>query len=414
MARWAEFELRKKSGKTIEMQLAKDQLARNRYYVKSVAEVIIFLAVNELGFRGDNEKQVRVADENDSTTIIGGLFLRLFEFALMKDNKLRSIAQSMPKNAKYTSPEMQNEIIDVLREMVQAKITDEYQQSDIGQFCLKCDETRDASNVEDMSVVIRFVSNGQPIERLLSMVQLTAVDAKSITKAILEELQAQRIDSHTILSQCFDGASVLSGCKGGVQRCLQAEIGRQIPYVHCFNHKLHLVVIHVMQRETKVSRFFGLCEQLYVFFRRQFPSNVYTGKTLKRLLEQRWTGHVESAKVICENRDEILDTLLAASESDEVSRDLSVEAAGLHVNVIKPEFACIAAMVLKTLLILQPANAVLQGKSCNMAVANELIQSSIACLQELRTVAAFQEMADSAGRPNIVLFVNTIMTLRSL
>jgi len=396
MLGWSEFENRIKNGQTIELQLSKDQLQRNRYYVKSVAEVIIFFAVNELGFRGDNE-QGSVDEDGGNVTNVGGLFLRLFEFSLQKDEKLRSIAYSMPKNAKYTSPEIQNEVIDMLSTMVQGKIVDEFRKCDIQQFCLKCDETRDASNIEDMSVVLRYVSNGKPIEHLLSMVQLTAVDAKSITKAIIDELQVHGIDPRSIVSQCFDGASVMSGCRGGVQKLLQDQTRRTIPYVHCYNHRLHLVVVHSMEWEAKAKRFFGLCEQLYVFFRRQFPSNIYEGKTLKRLLEQRWTGHLDSAKIVMDNRNDILATLEAASNSNEVNGDLAVEAAGLHVNVLKPEFACMSVIVVKVLSLLQPANAMLQGKACNMSVAIELIQASIASLTELRTEDTFQELAEAAG-----------------
>lgn len=396
MAQWSEFECRKKSGSTIELQLSRDQLARNRYYVKSVAEVIVFLAVNELALRGDHE-QAQAEESRDSLQNVGGLFLRLFDFALQKDEKLRSISHSMPKNAKYTSPDVQNEVIDVLREMVQDIIVEEYKKSDIGQFCLKCDETRDANNVEDMSVVIRFVKDGKPVEHLLSMVRLEAVDAKAITKAILDELQQRDIDCRAILSQCFDGASVMSGCRGGVQTLLQEEIGKKIPYVHCFNHQIHLVVVHCMQRETKAKKFFGMCEQLYIFFRRQFPANIYQGKTLKRLLEQRWTGHFESSKVVCDNRDEILATLEAVSESDAVNADMNVEAAGLHAYISKAEFACVATMVVRILSILQPANAMMQGKACNMSAAMDLITSSIASVKELRNKETFTEIAEAAG-----------------
>jgi len=40
--------------------------------------------------------------------------------------------------------------------MVKVKIVDQLKKSDVGLFCLKCDETRDASNTEDTSLC--FVS----------------------------------------------------------------------------------------------------------------------------------------------------------------------------------------------------------------------------------------------------------------
>ena len=60
-----------------------------------------------------------------------------------------------------------------------------------------------------------------------------------------------------------------------------------ITIIICFNHQLHLVVAHAMEIEPKARNFFALCQQLYVFFKRQFASNIYEGQTLKRLLVQR-------------------------------------------------------------------------------------------------------------------------------
>ena len=39
----------------------------------------------------------------------------------------------------------------------------------------------------------------------------------------------------------------MGGCKGGVQKLLKDKIDRVIPYVHCFNHQLHLVIVAAME-----------------------------------------------------------------------------------------------------------------------------------------------------------------------
>jgi len=193
------------------------------------------------------------------------IFIRLFEFAMRKDQYLCSIAKSMPRNAKYTSPEIQNDVIDIMARMVQDVIVKECKDSDIGHFCIKCDETTDATNLEDMSLVVRYVTRGVAVERLLCAVDMKAVDAQSITDTIIQELTCHALDPAKSLSQCYDGASIMSGCKGGVQILLQDKLGRVIPYVHCFNHQLHLVVVHAMEAVPQVRNFFLLCEQLYVF-----------------------------------------------------------------------------------------------------------------------------------------------------
>ena len=401
MACWIEFNA-KRDGATIAHKLAGEQIAKNRYYVKSIAEVIKFLAINELSFRGDNEHFdgtiFQSSDSSDEQSAnVGGLFLKLFEYTLLKDPKLRQIASAIPQNAKYTSPEIQNEIILAMASLLQANIIREFQDSDIKKFCLKCDETRDRSNVENLSLVLRYVRNGIATERLLAMIELGDVDARAITTSILDELQRHNIDKNSIMSQCYDGASVMSGARGGVQKFVQEAVGRFVPYVHCYNHQIHLVIIHTMNKEMKAKNFFSICEQLYVFLRRQLPSSLYEGTTVKRLLEQRWTGHLDCATIVLQNRTKIIEALDAIANSSRAAADLSVEAAGLKSKVSKPEFAVMCEFVVRILETLKPSNKMLQGQSCNMSAAMNLIQSEIATLEVMRNDETFEDIVRKAG-----------------
>jgi hypothetical protein len=58
-------------------------------------------------------------------------------------------------------------------------------------------------------------------------------DAQTLTDTVLSELNKVGLDCSKILSQVYDGASVMSGRRGGVQQILQERLGHKIPYVHC-------------------------------------------------------------------------------------------------------------------------------------------------------------------------------------
>ena len=398
MQSWVEHASRTLSDNTVGQQLNAEQLVRNRYYIKRIAEVVQFLAVNELGFRGDSiatndELEDAVSDDQNEN----GMFGHLFEFTMKNDSHLRTVANAMPKNAKYTSPEIQNEVIQLLASMVKEKIVTDCLESDIGMFCVKCDETRDRCNVENMSIVLRFVKQGVAYERLLSIINLKEVDAHGIMKAILKELRDSNLDPSKILSQCFDGAAVMSGAKGGVQKLLQLELQKVIPYIHCYNHQLHLVVVHSIEAQPKAKSYFAICQQLYIFLRRHYAAVIYEGQSLKRLLEQRWTGHLECSVAIKQNRDEIIETLEILAESGEVPADVSIEALGILGKVNKPEFALMTEIIVRLLTIMKPANAMLQSKTCNMGIALELVQSVITSYKELRNDESFAEFAKKAG-----------------
>ena len=56
----------------------------------------------------------------------------------------------------------------------------------------------------------------------------------------------------------------MSGSKGGVQRLIQNESERVIPYVHCFNHQYHLVIVALIGRITFLGSFFDQIEFIHI------------------------------------------------------------------------------------------------------------------------------------------------------
>ena len=104
------------------------------------------------------------------------------------------------------------------------------------------------------------------MKRLLVLSSTDSGDAKSISDLILVELTKAGVISSKILSQINDGASVMAGHCGGVQRLLQERESRRIPCVHCLNHHLHLVVVHAMSVEQTINDFLHVCGSLDNFF----------------------------------------------------------------------------------------------------------------------------------------------------
>jgi len=61
-----------------------------------------------------------------------------------------------------------------------------------------------------------------------------------------------------ILSQCYDGTSLMSQTHGGAQKLPQDRLGREIPSIHCFNHQLHLLDIRALSTEEAID-FSNVC-----------------------------------------------------------------------------------------------------------------------------------------------------------
>ena len=66
-----------------------EQLARNRYYVSSIVDVIHFLVSNELPLRGRFDATPKINEDGSDVvcanpTHSSGLFLKLFEYTMKK------------------------------------------------------------------------------------------------------------------------------------------------------------------------------------------------------------------------------------------------------------------------------------------------------------------------------------------
>jgi len=334
------------------------------------------------------------SDNEVSEQHSSGLFLKLFEFTMRKDQTLRNAFKTIPRNATYTSHDIQNDIIQIMASVVKDDIVEE-----IGSavYTIKVDGTRDPTGRKNVSIVVRYVTAENVIrERLLSMATSDQFDADSLTDVVLTQISTARLSPDKILSQCYDGASVMAGCHGGVQKILQERLKKTIPYVHCYNHRLHLVVVSVMSGEPKVLEFFDLCGCLYNFTKRPNMAVIYQGNRLKRLLDQRWTGHWETLDNILTSFDDLVDLLRDAETNKRGTADVRVEASGLLKNVQTTEFVFIAKTAFAILEKLKPTDKSLQDRSIDLLTASQLISATMKLITKMRTDESFESVWNEA------------------
>ena len=143
-----------------------------------------------------------------------------------------------PRNAKYiTSPEIWNCIINVMaiivRDITCSKVCE------AKYFSVTADETKDISGSEQMAISIQYVhitSNAFSIqEHFLTYAHVNKLDAKSLAITIIIISQSQGLELDSIVSQGYDGASVMSGHLSGVQERIRQIAPRAI-HIHCHAH----------------------------------------------------------------------------------------------------------------------------------------------------------------------------------
>ncbi len=142
------------------------------------------------------------------------------------------------KTDKYTSGDMQNEMIKVMALQVLQEVASSIHSASF--VTLMVDETTDASNREQVVLCIRWVdANFEVHEDFIGLFMMDAIDADTITAVIFDILRRLNLSIAKVRGQCYDGATTMSGKNAGVVAKVLKEEPKAL-YTHCYGHSLSL------------------------------------------------------------------------------------------------------------------------------------------------------------------------------
>ena len=107
-------------------------------------------------------------------------------------------------------------------------------------------------------------------EHFLTFAHLVSLNAHSLAKYLLDTYELQ---SQNMVSQGYDGASLMSGRCNGVQKKVKEE-APHARYIHCYAHILNLVLVDSVKKVQEASS--SLCfKHSYVFVINKSPCNIF-------------------------------------------------------------------------------------------------------------------------------------------
>lgn len=235
-----------------------------KQWLFAVFNVTKFLCSNGLPFRGSHESNIETADD---------LFLRAFSPLLFPlEPKWRQIHKNLPNNATYTLHAIQNQVIETLVFLVKKKIAEGAHEVEL--FTIMADGTTDKNGVEVQGLVYRYLSaDGKVKENCLNVKGIHDRSAKGVFGFAKEPLDEFKISPDGLVSQSFDGARVMSGDYGGLQRPISDFCGRYILYVHCFVHNINLIVTSVVQNIEEINEYFTVLRHSTTSSRKRLSQN---------------------------------------------------------------------------------------------------------------------------------------------
>ena len=173
-----------------------------------------FLAHQGLALRGDG-------DEEDSN---------LHKLLLLRKEDYPAMSRFLERQQlKYTSPEVQNELLSNMALHILHNIAVTIQNAVF--YSVMIDEATDQSNKEQIVFVLRWVSEALEVnEEFIGLYSTSSTTADALVSVIKVALLRLNLKLQHCCGQCYDGASVMGGIKKGVAKILSDAESRG--YIH--------------------------------------------------------------------------------------------------------------------------------------------------------------------------------------
>ena len=303
----------------------REQREKAKSVLPSIVDTVILCGHLGIPLRGhrDNRKSFPEAGEFSKISGIGN-FVELLNFAIRRgDDQLKNHYINHAKNASYFSKGTQNEFIDICGALILEKIILSLKSNDNVNyfFSVLADEAMDCSQKEQLSIVLRYVTDEiEILEEFVGFVHLRdGLSGRAIADAILKKISDLGLDIMNCRGQGYDGAGSVSGYKNGASAHI-LQVNRKAIYTHCFSHRVSLTVSksfkitsvnNMLETVSKISYFFQFSEQRQLCFEKHVsefcPSS--KSKKLRDPSRKRWVERIKDIDVLIELFEPLWSTL---------------------------------------------------------------------------------------------------------
>ncbi|KAG2589507.1 hypothetical protein PVAP13_5NG361343 [Panicum virgatum] len=258
MTTWYELRSRLQKDQTID-KAAQRQLEKEKDHWRKVLFRIIcivrYVAKHSLAFRGTNSKLY-----DDSNGNFLGLIEMLAEFDPFIQEHVRHITNE-ETHVHYLDHKIQNELIHMLALAIKSEIITKIKRAKYFSVILDC--TPDASQQEQMSLIIRYVdlsSGGVCIEEsFLGFIDVKDTTGQGLFDAVQNQLKQPDLDIDNLRGHGYDNGSNMKGGNKGVQKKFLVVNPRAF-YSSCGCHSLNLTLCDMANNCSLANNELGVYE----------------------------------------------------------------------------------------------------------------------------------------------------------
>lgn len=365
-----------------------EMVSRNRRYLGRLIQVICFLGKQELAFRGHDE-----SDQSENK----GNYLEILDMLAQEEQFVREKLESI-SGFKGTSSEIQNELIECATLVVKETIQKEL---DLAEFVsVQADETLDVSCKSQMSVIFRYCVNDSVQERFLGFFDVSKdKTAEGLSTVILNVMKDSKVENK-LICQTYDGASVMSGSRGGVNAIIKQQCPNAM-FIHCYAHRLNLVLLYGAKTIKKVRLFVYDLTAFHTFFSKSSKRSMLlreAGFKLPQASTTRWNYHSRATATITAHFQELRRAMSHIIDNDEDwDGDSYNGAVGLLRRLEDPTFIFLLCFYQKIFVYIDHLYSVLQIKcTSNISICNHEVKLAITNVKSLRNQETVEECIKDA------------------
>uniref|UniRef100_H3AN58 TTF-type domain-containing protein n=1 Tax=Latimeria chalumnae TaxID=7897 RepID=H3AN58_LATCH len=342
-------------GESLSIQHAEQKHENRQCFLKLLSN-IQFLCHQGLALRGDGVTHIKSRLSTD------------------KKNGWRK------KTDKYTSPDMQNSLIETMaNKILQNSLF----------YSKMADETVDASNKEQLVICLRWVDDSfLPHEDFIGMYEIANTEVPTIFKAIEDMLKRLNLPLNKVRGQYYDMAGAMAESKNGM-----STIESRAVYTHC-TYALNLVRSDVIkgckllqdaletQEITKLIKESPRHDAIFKTIKETLTTSASPG--IRILCPTRWTVNADALDSVIANFETLLEIWDEALEHRNVGR-----IKGVFLYMKKFDFLFGAMLGECLLRHSDNLSKVLQAKTVSAAEGQKMAALTVTALETMRKEEAF-------------------------
>ena len=353
---------------------------QRRQILLKIIEVVLFLGRQGIALRGHNETE---SNFMQLLQLRGKDDPRIFEWLKKKDNK-------------YTSPVIQNELLQLMSLQIIRDISGSIHEAKF--YTIMIDECTDISNHEQLVVCLRWVDENLEVhEDFIGLYQIPNTFANTLVASIKDCLLRLNLNINSCRGQCYDGAAAMAGSKNGVATQILSIEPRAL-FTHCYGHSLNLAVcdsikhckiiedaMDVVHEITKLIKFSPKRGAIFDNLKEELSPDT---PGFRVLCPTRWTVRANSLQSVLDNYAALQSTWETTLES---KLDTEMKSRVLGVRAQMETFDFFYGVYLGKLVLKHADNLskTLQGGTISAAEGQRVAELTVSALEKIRNDREF-------------------------